>query len=320
MHTPVQNNIAGFVLSLITAFMWGVLPIAVKEILPGMDAATIVWYRFLIAGTVLLAYLAYRRRLPAMHRTGVKLWGLFLLAGLGLCLNYSLFSYSLNFTHAETTEIVIQLSTLFLIIGGVIVYKEPFTRVQTFGSLLILSGLLLFFNDRFASLFSAGSDDSIGVIITVFSAICWTLYALVQKYLLNHYSTVQILLVIYVIAILAVFPFASPTALFQLNGLQLLLLLFCCINTLVAYGCFAEALTCWQASKVSAMLALSPLFTIAVLELIVWIIPDYGFSDRLNLLAMAGAAVLVVGSVLTALVPLIQARYQPKPPLTMKSN
>lgn len=320
MSTPVQNNVAGFSLSLSTAFLWGVLPIALKEILPVMDAVTIVWYRFLLAGSVLGLYLASRRQLPALHKSTGKIRWLFVLAGVGLSLNYCLFSYSLNFSNAETTEIVIQLSSLFLILGGVFVYSEPFTVVQKIGTFLILLGLALFFNDRLAGLFNASSNDSIGVVVTIISAIFWTLYALVQKYLLRYYSTVQILVVIYAVAIISVLPFTSPTALLQLNFLQLGLLLFCCLNTLVAYGCFAEALDCWEASKVSAVLALAPLFTIIVLEAIVWFIPDYGFSDRLNWLAVAGALVLVVGSVLTALVPHIQSRFRQKPPLTTGSN
>jgi drug/metabolite transporter (DMT)-like permease len=96
-----------------------------------------------------------------------------------------------------------------------------------------------------------------------------------------------------------------------LNTLQLGLLAFCCLNTVVAYGSFAEAMNCWDSSKVSAVLALAPLFTIATLKTTVFFIPDYAFSDRLGLLSLAGAALLVIGSVLTALVPwLYQRRLQ----------
>ena len=48
-----QSNLKGFLLSLTAAVMWGMLPVALKEVLTGMDATTIVWYRFLIAGFVL---------------------------------------------------------------------------------------------------------------------------------------------------------------------------------------------------------------------------------------------------------------------------
>jgi len=53
-----QSNLKGFLLSLTAAVMWGMLPVALKEVLSGMDATTIVWYRFLIAGVVLWVWLA----------------------------------------------------------------------------------------------------------------------------------------------------------------------------------------------------------------------------------------------------------------------
>jgi drug/metabolite transporter (DMT)-like permease len=76
------------------------------------------------------------------------------------------------------------------------------------------------------------------------------------------------------------------------------------MNTLIAYGCFTEALNCWEASKVSAVLALAPLFTIGGLKLIVYVYPTYAFTDRLSALSIIGALLLVIGSVLTALMPI----------------
>ena len=66
----------------------------------------------------------------------------------------------------------------------------------------------------------------------------------------------------------------------------------------------------WDASKVSAVLALAPLFTIATLKVIVIINPDYAFTDRLSNLSVLGAVLLMVGSALTALVPVFQQRRQ----------
>ncbi|MBT7225343.1 MAG: hypothetical protein HN872_01905 [Gammaproteobacteria bacterium] len=65
-------------------------------------------------------------------------------------------------------------------------------------------------------------------------------------------------------------------------------------------------MNCWDASKVSAVLALAPLFTIGSLKLVVFFQPDYAFSDRLSMLSLFGAFLLVVGSVLTALMPVFQ--------------
>jgi len=282
------------------------LPVALKELLAGMDAITIVWYRFFVAGAVLFAWLAFHRKLPQPFKQTAQIKWFLLFAAIGLCINYFLFSFSLNFVNGETSEAVIQLTTLFLILGGVIVYKEPFFAVQKFGTVLIMLGLLLFFNDRLSGLLNLENRETIGVIIVVFAAITWTVYALLQKQLLNSFSSVQILFLIYMFSIVVLVPFISPASLFQLTEVQVYLLLFCCLNTIVAYGCFAEALNCWDASKVSAVLALAPLFTIGSLKLVVYLQPDYAFSDRLSMLSLLGALLLVIGSVLTALVPVFQ--------------
>ena len=286
--------------------LWGMLPIALKELLAGMDAITIVWYRFFVAGVVLFTWLAIQRKLPQVSRQAAQIKWFLLFAATGLCINYFLFSYSLNFVNGETSEAVIQLTTLFLILGGVFVYKEPFFAVQKVGTALIIGGLLLFFNNRLTGLLSLENRETIGVIIVIFGAIAWTVYALLQKQLLNSFSSVQILFLIYAFSMLVLLPFISPLSLFELTQMQILMLLFCCLNTLVAYGCFAEALNCWDASKVSAVLALAPLFTIGSLKLVVLFQPDYAFSDRLSLLSLLGALLLVVGSALTALMPVFQ--------------
>jgi drug/metabolite transporter (DMT)-like permease len=288
--------------------MWGVLPIALKELLAGMDAMTIVWYRFLVAGLVLFIFLAYNRRFPDPRKVQVNVRWLLIIAAIGLGSNYFLFSFSLNYVNAETSEAVIQLTTLLLILGGVAFYNEPFLPIQRLGTLLIVVGMVLFFNDRFSTLMNTGSREFTGVSIVFVAALTWTVYALVQKHLLLHFSVAQLLLLIYMFLVFTLLPFITPQILFDLTTAQLLLLLFCCINTLIAYGCFAEAMNCWDASKVSAVLALAPLFTISVLKLIVRFYPDYAFSDRLNLISLLGALVLVLGSVFTALMPLFQQR------------
>lgn len=308
MQKPLNKHFAGFFLSLNAALMWGMLPIAIKELLAGMDATTIVWYRFLVAGIVLGLWLLGTGKIPRIFQATKLVRYLLLISALVLSSNYFLFSYSLNYVNAETSEAVIQLTTLFLILGGVIVYKEPFLAVQKIGTLLIVLGLLLFFNDRIRGLGSLANRETIGVIIVVFAAITWVVYALLQKKLQQDFTPVQILFFIYMLAIVLLLPFIHPQSLLQLTQFQFWLLVFCCINTLVAYGCFAEALNRWEASKVSAVLALAPLFTIGTLKLIVWFNPDYSFSDRLSLLSVFGALLLVVGSVLTALVPLFYQR------------
>ncbi|HJN97054.1 MAG: EamA family transporter [Gammaproteobacteria bacterium] len=308
MSTSTQNPTLGFFLSLITAAMWGMLPVALKELLSGMDAITIVWYRFIVAAAVLLPWLAFKQQLPNLMAVPWRICWYLVIAAVGLFSNYFLFNYSLNFINGETTEAVIQLTTLFLILGGIVFYKEPFIGVQKLGTLLIIAGLALFFNERLVDLTNLENMETIGILIVFVSAVTWTVYALLQKKLLETFSSAQILFFIYSFSFLVLAPFVTPLSALQLTPIQMALLGFCCLNTLVAYGCFAEALNLWDASKVSAVLALAPLFTIGSLKLTVYFYPAYEFSDRLSLLSIIGALLLVTGSVLTALMPSIYQR------------
>ncbi|MDG2089942.1 MAG: DMT family transporter [Gammaproteobacteria bacterium] len=306
MHKPAQNHVAGFFLSLTAAILWGVIPIAIKELLAGMDASTIVWYRFIAAGLALLVWLAFTKKLPKLELFNKQTIVFLLLATLGLSSNYFFFSYSLYFVNGETSEVVIQLSTLFLILGGVFIYKEAFVTVQKIGTFLIILGLLLFFNGRLKEFINIDNRETFGVLMLVIAAFTWTGYALLQKQLLVNFTSPQILLVIYILSVLLLLPSSSPLSVFQLSTTELFLLLFCCVNTLVAYGCFAEALNCWDASKVSAVLTLAPLFTIASLKILVFIYPSYQYTDQLGFISIIGALLLVIGSILTALMPVFQ--------------
>jgi len=127
---------------------------------------------------------------------------------------------------------------------------------------------------------------------------------------LRKFKSFQLLFMMYFFSAAVLLPFVSPSLLFQLTGFQIFLLRFCCINTLVAYGCFTEALNCWEASKVSAVLALAPLFTIVGLQVIVSFNPEYAYSDRLTVLSIIGAMLLVLGSMLTALMPILSIHFK----------
>ena len=203
---------------------------------------------------------------------------------------------------------MIQLTTLFLILAASSSTGNPLQACRR-QVRLIIAGLLLFFHDRLEVLSSLDNEETLGVLIVVVAAITWTIYALLQKQLLGTFSSVQILFVIYVVSVVVLMPFVSPGALFQLTGFHYALLAFCCLNTLIAYGCFAEALTCGMLEGQRGA-GTGAAFTIATLKVIVIINPDYAFTDRLSNLSVLGAVLLMVGSALTALMPVLQQRRQ----------
>lgn len=300
MQTVVVRHWYGFGLALLTAVLWGMLPVALKLCLEVMDAISITWYRFTAAALVVGIMLYKTKALPPMRAISRTNNLLIAAAAVGLIANYVLYLQGLNYLNPETGQVVIQLAPFLLMIGGILIYKEQFNRLEKLGALILLSGLMLFFNDRLPVLFSSLGEYTQGVLLIVVASITWAWYALSQKVLLRAVTAKQLTLILYSAGGVALLPFSDLASVTQLNSLQMWALVFCCANTLVGYGAFTEALNVWHASKVSAVIALAPLFTFASMEMAVWVWPDHFVASELDKWAYIGAGMVMLGSMLAA--------------------
>jgi len=288
-------------MALTTAVLWGMLPIALKVALTGMDAWTISWWRFAVSMLGLGAFLAWRGQLPRPRHAGRIALALLVVALLALVGNYVLYLFALDHTTPSIAQVVIQLAPLLLILGGVFVFHERFDPRQWIGFAVLVAGLLLFFNRRLPLLLEPTEGLGLGVALMVMAAVSWALYGLAQKRLLDHFTAPQVFLMLYAGATILLLPASAPTEVADLDGMQLGMLAFCCANTLAAYGAFGEALHHWDVSRVSAVISTAPLFTI----LSMWAVERSGLAlvapEGLNALSVVGALGVVVGSMITAL-------------------
>jgi drug/metabolite transporter (DMT)-like permease len=291
----------GLALSLVTVATWGILPIFLRLLLEAMDAPTITWYRFLMAAVFTVLLLLRTGKLPKLRGMSRVTLGLIVLSIAGLCGNYICFLLGLDRMTAASAQIVIQLGPLFLLLGSLVVFREAFSWRQGVGVVVFVIGLLLFFNQRMDQLFDGGSVYGFGALLIVVASASWSIYALAQKQLLRTYSSTQILLILYLAAVVVYTPTAKPAGILELNGFQLFLLLFTGANVIVAYGCFTEAMAHWEASRVSAVLAMVPLVTLAAVEFCEAFVPWLARSEGLNALGWLGALMVVGGSMQCAL-------------------
>jgi drug/metabolite transporter (DMT)-like permease len=291
----------GFALSLTTAALWGLLPIALKVVLAAMDAWTITWWRFAAATAGLGAFLAWRGALPRVARVGRAAWLLLGFALVTLTGNFVLYLVALDHTTPSVAQVVIQLAPLLLSVGGVFVFRERFTARQWTGMLVLALGLLLFFNRRLPELADATRGLGLGVFLMVCAAISWAAYGLAQKQLLRHFSAQQVLWLIYAGATVLLLAAADPREIRGLDAMQAGMLAFCCANTLAAYGAFGEALYHWDLSRVGAVLATAPLFTIAAMWAVEWTGIGLVEAETLNAASIVGALGVVGGSMIAAL-------------------
>ena len=288
----------GLLLALVTAGCWATLPVALKLTLQQVDPYTLTWFRFVLAAGVMLAWLAARDGLGGFATLDGKRWAWLGLAAVCLIGNYVLYLLGVQWTTPSNAQLLIQLAPLLVALGGIFIFRERFNGWQWAGLVVLFGGLALFFSEQLAV---GAAGYAFGSGLVVIAAVVWAVYALLQKQLLVRLSSQAILLFIYLSASVLLLPLAEPSSLLRLDALHLGLLLFCALNTLVAYGAFAEAMAHWEASRVSAILATTPLLCLGAVALVHSIWPASIAPERVGVVGYVGAALVVLGSALTSL-------------------
>jgi drug/metabolite transporter (DMT)-like permease len=301
MHHSSGRWRLGLALSLLTVFLWGILPIALAVTLQALDVYTVVWFRFLVSFVLLAGYLEMRGKLPQLKQLDSTSWRLLAIATLMLGSNYFLFMQGLALTSPANAEVIIQLATLLLGLGGLVIFQERYALHQWIGVSVLICGYILFFREQINNLITSQSTYLFGSGLIMLGAAVWAIYALAQKQLLQSLSSASIMMIIYGGCALLFTPLAKIETIFTLNSLHLGMLLFCALNTLIAYGAFAESLEHWEASRVSAVLALAPIITLISVELVSVILPSLIPPENITLIGILGAVLVVVGSAAIAL-------------------
>ena len=140
MHISSGRWVYGLSLALLTALLWGILPIKLKQVLQVMDPITVTWFRLMVAGGCLFVYLATVRRLPSWRSLGPRGGWLVAIAVFGLMGNYVLYLVGLKMLSPGTAQLVVQMGPIFLMIASVFVFKERFSRGQVLGLFVLIAG------------------------------------------------------------------------------------------------------------------------------------------------------------------------------------
>lgn len=303
-HSPTLSGRTtyGFILTLIVCLLWGIFPIAAKAVLLETDPYTFNFYRFSLPLIVLWIFLARRRQLPTLWRgTQRPLLKRVLAASSLLIINYVLFALALGRITPSSAQILIQIGTMVLLLSGIFLFGERFSKGQWTGCLIFVIGLFVFFFYRIVDMFSGIGSYAVGMGLMVLAALAWATYAILQKPLLEHISSAQILLVIFIFGVLVFLPLSAPLSIFSLSTQALLGLAFCTSSTLIGTGCFAEALAHWEASKISATLSTIPLFTLLFMQLFKHLPGFTIVPEPITLFTIVGALLVVSGATVVAI-------------------
>ncbi|OCG42742.1 DMT family transporter [Gilliamella sp. Bif1-4] len=292
-----QNVKLGFALAMLTAVMWGIVPIAMKYALVVVDPLTLAWSRLAISALGITIWLAYKKQFPnLMMFRKRRRFILLMIAGFGLLGNFALFASAVQYLSATTAQVVGQTGIVIFMISSAFIFRERLRPTQIIGILVLLVGLGLFFNKNIVDLFSNMSSYGIGVWLGLLASVSWACYALAQKVLLQKLRAKQLLWLIYLICTVFLLPFTSLSKITNADATQLFAIIFCGLNTIIAYGALVMAMERWQAAQVSAITTLTPLFSLIFSDLFALIWPEKFAMQYLNILGYIGAVSVVAGA------------------------
>lgn len=301
-HQPSGRWQLGLTLAAITAFFWGTLPVALHIALREMDGLTITWYRMGVSGVLLGLGLVAQGRRPKLPRAGLGATALLCVAVAGLTGNYILYIVGLDLTSPANSQTLIQSAPIFVTLGSIVVFGERFSPMQKAGFLTFLGGLALFCHQQWQS--PPDGDHAryaLGSAIVVLAATLWATYALAQKQLLTFMPSTHVTFFIYITAACAFAPWAHPLSVLTMSPLGLSMLGYAIFNALAAYLAFAESLNHWQATRIGAIIATTPMITIITGSLGSTLFPAIVTSPRVSATGIAGAALLTLGCCTVAL-------------------
>jgi drug/metabolite transporter (DMT)-like permease len=295
-ETVLSDNTKGILYAITTAVLWGFLAIALKIAVGGIDPFTIVWFRFLLSFILLSIYFyfKYRPKLSILIKPPYPL----VIAALFLGVNYLGFMLGLKYTSPNSAQVVMQIGPVILVFVGVFIYKEKLSRRQIVGLAITLLGLMLFYGEQISIITSADLFN-MGMMWIFIGSISWVVYASLQKSLVRKFQPQQLNLFLYGLPALLYTPIASPRILLDVPSIYILMLVFAGLNTLFAYGAFAEALKYTEANKVSVIIICNPIITIIVM----WFLNNFDIAwlekDPISSKALLYALLVLGGAALT---------------------
>jgi drug/metabolite transporter (DMT)-like permease len=277
-------------------FLWGFLAIFLKVLSNNLPSISIVWFRFLLAFTILFFYhfISDRNKLSILGKPPLML----IFTALFLGLNYLGFNVGVHMTTPGNAQIFIQLGPVLLALAGIFIYNEKLSSFQITGFLIVIVGFTLFYSQQVSFFTDKSTLYNKGVLWVIFGAICWAAYAVFQKQLVKNYPPQQLNMFIYGFPVIFFFPFVDFKAFLAIDWINWILLILTGVNTLIAYGALGAAFKYIEANKISVIITVNPIITFITLEIlgifqVSWIKPE-----SLNLLSVAGAGLVLIGAVL----------------------
>lgn len=285
----VERPLRGLLLATLTSVLWGTVPVAGKVALGGMSAPLLSVLRLVAAGLLLVLLLGRTR-----FRTLGTPSRLVTLAALGLGANYVFYMWGLEHAGAGTSQVLIQTAPLFLILLGILALGERPSAWEWGGMAGAGLGVFLVSWEEIAGV----SGSALGIGLVLASALAWAIYAVAHKRLGRDHASGGTMCWIFLLSALVVVPTVPFAPMRRADPVQVAAIVYLCLNTFVAYWCFAEALRHIRATTAAIIATLGPAITFGLLAVTNRMDQPYVPYEEITAVKIAGSVLVVAGVVL----------------------
>ena len=156
---------------------WSIISLTQVNI--DLDPAISVFIRFILAGLIILIYVAFTKRklfFSLKEHIYFFILGIFLYSG-----NYIFFYNSNVYLPSNIPATVFCLLTIFNILGEKFIFKKPITRLMLSGALLGISGIAIIFYQDFSN-FNLNSGSTLGLMFALLATLSASIGNLIAIY------------------------------------------------------------------------------------------------------------------------------------------
>jgi len=281
-----------FILVLVS-LAWAGSFIVVSIATQDMDPVDLGFLRFLIATPIMLFFIVINKKdisVPKKELPSIAILGL-----TGVTFLYLFQFVGIKLTNASTASILININVIFIAIFSAIILKETFQKKKIIGIFLSFIGvIIIIFSNESLEFFSNGNMFYIGCLFILLSALCWAIYSIIGKRLIQTYDIFLITTYAFVFGIIFYMPFIISDIIpaikkVSING-WLAVLYLSLVCTIFAYIGWYYALKRIEAGKAAVYLNLIPFFTI---------IMSIFIGESITIFFIFGAILIIYGVYLT---------------------
>jgi len=290
MGKRLSNQLLNYWKPMLAVVFWGISFITTKHALIELNPREIILLRLILAIVFLSLFAVITNRSISIDKK--NLMGIFILAAIAV-FHLWIQVTGLKYTSASNTGWIIGTAPIFIVLLGIIFFKERFSIIQSIGVIIASFGVILLFSK--GEFWKINFLTNQGDLLILSSAFTWGVYSVVNKKISLNFSPLMTILYLFILMAVMISPFTITasflTSVQNLSPLVLFSILFLGIFCSgVAYVIWAQSLKNMSASKVGVFLYFEPFITVIA----AWAM----LNELITLLMIFSGLIITLGVVL----------------------